>query len=189
MVELHVASRCFPNFVVMREANTAALHHDRRGAVLLCTQVDCAFNFRRVEFVARDYELDVDVGKHFRLFIRTQRRDLNAAVRYVLTSLSKDVHDVKRCTTPEPYEYELHRSSTNVVSAVFGWSIHLEGVARFGGGRKSHIAVPLNQRFHTRPAQISTIFRVFRSDCDRSWVTATYEYTSFRIAQPTPCVR
>ena len=73
MVELHVASRCFPNFVVMREANTAALHHDRRGAVLLCTQVDCAFNFRRVEFVARDRELDVDVGKHFRLFIRTQR--------------------------------------------------------------------------------------------------------------------
>ena len=57
----------------MREANTAALHHDRRGAVLLRTQVDCAFNFRRVEFVAREHELDVDVGKHFRLFIRTQR--------------------------------------------------------------------------------------------------------------------
>ena len=48
---------------------------------------------------------------------------------------------------------KLHRTSTNVLSAVFDRSIHLDVVACFRGGREPHITVPLNRRFHTRPAK------------------------------------
>ena len=68
---LRVEARRFPSFVVMGEANTATLHHDGGGTIVACTKVDCAFNFRGAEFVAGDHELEVDVGKHFRIVDRT----------------------------------------------------------------------------------------------------------------------
>jgi len=108
--------------------------------------------------MARDDELDVDVGKHFRLVIRTQCRDLDAAVRDVLTPLTKDLHDIKGGTTADPYEYKLHRPNANVVSTILGGSIHLDVMTGFGSSRKPYVPAPLNCCSHIRLANHSDYF-------------------------------